>query len=147
MNKNTLLGIVIISCIGVVFAVVANNDSETTENGISEESEEFKSDKMMMDELQLQYDEIIKYSCMEAKHQSYFEVKLDEKILEVEHRLRYLSEQQVEIENIKNQVVMLNEKYFDSENQEFSLFEWECVNQKFWIDEYPYLQDILENKK
>jgi len=147
MNKNTLLGIVIISCIGVVFAVVANNDSETTENGISEESEEFKSDKMMMDELQLQYDEIIKYSCMEAKPQSYFEVKLDEKILEVEHRLRYLSEQQVEIENIKNQVVMLNEKYFDSENQEFSLFEWECVNQKFWIDEYPYLQDILENKK
>ena len=137
----------IISCIGVVFAVVANNDSETTENGISEESEEFKSDKMMMDELQLQYDEIIKYSCMEAKPQSYFEVKLDEKILEVEHRLRYLSEQQVEIENIKNQVVMLNEKYFDSENQEFSLFEWECVNQKFWIDEYPYLQDILENKK
>lgn len=147
MNKNTLLGIVIISCIGVVFAIVANNDSETTENGISEENEEFKSDKMIMDELQLQYDEIIKYSCMEAKPQSYFEVKLDEKILEVEHRLRYLSEQQVEIENIKNQVVMLNEKYFDSENQEFSLFEWECVNQKFWIDEYPHLQDILENKK
>ncbi|MBS1268779.1 MAG: hypothetical protein MAG458_01513 [Nitrosopumilus sp.] len=147
MNKNTLLGIVIISCIGVVFAIVANNDSETTENGISEENEEFKSDKMIMDGLQLQYDEIIKYSCMEAKPQSYFEVKLDEKILEVEHRLRYLSEQQVEIENIKNQVVMLNEKYFDSENQEFSLFEWECVNQKFWIDEYPHLQDILENKK
>lgn len=147
MNKNTLLGIVIISCIGVVFAVVANNNSETTENGVSEGNEEFESDKLMMDELQLQYDEIIKYSCMEAKPQSYFEVKLDEKILEVEHRLRYLSEQQVEIENIKEQVVMLNEKYFDSESQEFSLFEWECVNQKFWIDEYPYLQDILENRK
>lgn len=147
MNKNTLLGIVIISCIGVVFAIVANNDSETTENGVSEGNEEFESDKLMMDELQLQYDEIIKYSCMEAKPQSYFEVKLDEKILEVEHRLRYLSEQQVEIENIKEQVVMLNEKYFDSESQEFSLFEWECVNQKFWIDEYPYLQDILEDRK
>jgi len=142
MKRSTLLGLTIISCIGVIFAVIVSDESEPTENNVVEEQiSEFEIDQQRIDELQLQYDEIIKYSCMEAKPQSYFEVKLNERILEAEHRLRYLSEQQPEIENIKNQVVVLNEKYSES----FTLHEWECVNQKFWVDEYPHLQDILDS--
>ena len=148
MNKNMLLGFVIISCIGVIFAVIATDDSKSTEENTDDKVifAEFESDQHKVKELQLQYDEIIKYSCMDAKPQSYFEVKMEEKILEVEHRLRYLSEQQGEIENIKNQITKLNDNYSESENQSFTLYEWECVNQKFWADEYPHLQDILDDE-
>lgn len=148
MNKNTLLGFVIISCIGVVFAVIATDDSESTEDNTDDKVifAEFESDQQKVKELQLQYDEIIKYSCMDAKPQSYFEVKMEEKILEAEHRLRYLSEQQGEIENIKNQITELNDIYSESKDQSFTLYEWECVNQKFWVGEYPHLQDILDDK-
>ncbi len=144
MKRNTLLGLTIISCIGVIFAVIVSDESEPTENNVVEEQiSEFELYQIRIDELQLQYDEIIEYSCMNTKPQSYFEVKIKERILEAEHRLRYLSDQQSEIENIRNQVVELNEKYSESEIQSFTLHEWECVNQKYWIDEYPHLQDIL----
>jgi hypothetical protein len=144
MKRNSLLGLTIISCIGVIFAVIVSDDSEPTDSIIEEEVEisEFELDQLRVDELQLQYDEIIEYSCMEAKPQSYFEVKLNERILEAEHRLRYLSEQQSEMKNIKNEVTALNEKY--SESEPFTLYEWECVNQKFWVEEYPHLQNILD---
>jgi len=145
MNKNTLLGFVIISCIGVVFAVIATDDSEeNTDDKVI--FAEFELDQQKVKDLQLQYDEIIKYSCMDAKPQSYFEVKMEEKILEAEHRLRYLSEQHGEIENIKNQITELNDNYSESEKESFTLYEWECVNQKFWVDEYPHLQDILDDE-
>ena len=100
--------------------------------------------KQRIDELQLQYDEIIKYSCMESRPQSYFEIVLEERILEAEHRLRYLSEQQAEMENIKNEIQILNENNLELNNEVFELHEWECVNQKYWIEEYPHLQEILE---
>jgi hypothetical protein len=146
MKRSSLLGLTIISCIGVIFAVIVSDDSEPIDNNIEEEEEveisEFELDQLRVDELQLQYDEIIEYSCMEAKPQSYFEVKINERILEAEHRLRYLADQQSEMKNIKNEVIVLNEKY--SESEPFTLYEWECVNQKFWVEEYPHLQNILD---
>ena len=156
MKKNTLLGLTIISCIGVVFAVMFDDKIEETENPtdneeimlenkeIIVENEVVKFDvKQRVDELQLQYDEIIEYTCMEARPQSYFEIVLEERVLEAEHRLRYLSEQQSEIQNIKNEIQILNENNPELNNESFVLFEWECVNQKYWIEEYPHLQEIL----
>ena len=99
--------------------------------------------KQRVNELQLQYDEIIEYSCMESRPQSYFEIILEERILEAEHRLRYLSEQQSEIQNIKNEIQSLKENNLESNNESFELYEWECVNQKYWVEEYPHLQEIL----
>ena len=156
MKKNTLLGLTLISCIGVIFAVIFDDKIEETENPtdaeeeilenkeITIENEVVKFDvKQRVDELQLQYDEIIEYTCMEARPQSYFEIVLEERVLEVEHRLRYLSEQQSEIQNIKNEIQILNENNPELNNEPFVLFEWECVNQKYWIEEYPHLQEIL----
>ena len=156
MKKNTLLGLTIISCIGVVFAVIFDDKMEEKENAtdnvekISEyeenttKAEIVKPDvKQRVNELQLQYDEIIEYSCMESRPQSYFEIILEERILEAEHRLRYLSEQQSEIQNIKNEIQSLKENDLESNNESFELYEWECVNQKYWVEEYPHLQEIL----
>ena len=156
MKKNTLLGLTLISCIGVIFAVIFDDKIEETENPtdneevmledkeIIVENEVVKFDvKQRIDELQLQYDEIIEYTCMEARPQSYFEIVLEERVLEAEHRLRYLSEQQSEIQNIKNEIQILNENNPELDNESFVLFEWECVNQKYWIEEYPHLQEIL----
>tara|TARA_B110000438_G_scaffold273968_1_gene293797 strand:- start:195 stop:674 length:480 start_codon:yes stop_codon:yes gene_type:complete len=156
MKKNTLLGLTIISCIGVVFAVIFDDKMEETENPTDGEQillqdKEIETDeevvefnvKQRIDELQLQYDEIIEYTCMESRPQSYFEIVLEERVLEAEHRLRYLSEQQSEIQNIKNEIQSLKENNMDFNNESLELFEWECVNQKYWIDEYPHLQEIL----
>ena len=156
MKKNTLLGLTIISCIGVIFAVIFDDKMEEKENPtdnvekISEyeentpKTEITKPDvKQRVNELQLQYDEIIEYSCMESRPQSYFEIILEERILEAEHRLRYLSEQQSEIQNIKNEIQSLKENDLESNNESFELYEWECVNQKYWVEEYPHLQEIL----
>ena len=156
MKKNTLLALTLISCIGVVFAVIFDDKIEETENPtdaeeeilenkeITIENEVVKFDvKQRVDELQLQYDEIIEYTCMEARPQSYFEIVLEERVLEVEHRLKYLSEQQSEIQNIKNEIQILNENNLELDNEPFVLWEWECVNQKYWIEEYPHLQEIL----
>ena len=159
MKKNTLLGLTLISCIGVVFAVIFDDKVEETENPtdaeeeilenkeITIENEVIKFDaKQRMDELQLQYNEIIEYTCagaMESRPQSYFEVVLEERIFEVEHRLEYLSEQQSEIQNIKNEIQSLKENDLESNNESFELYEWECVNQKYWVEEYPHLQEIL----
>ena len=156
MKKNTLLALTLISCIGVVFAVIFDDKIEETENPtdaeeeilenkeITIENEVVKFDvKQRVDELQLQYDEIIEYTCMESRPQSYFEIVLEERVLEVEHRLKYLSEQQSEIQNIKNEIQILNENNLELDNEPFELWEWECVNQKYWIEEYPHLQEIL----
>ena len=156
MKKNTLLGLTIISCIGVVFAVIFDDKMEEKENPtdnvekISEyeentpKTEITKPDvKQRVNELQLQYDEIIEYSCMESRPQSYFEIILEERILEAEHRLRYLSEQQSEIQNIKNEIQSLKENNLEFSNESLELYEWECVNQKYWVEEYPHLQEIL----
>ena len=156
MKKNTLLGLTIISCIGVVFAVIFDEKMEEKENAtdnvekISEyeenatKAEITKPDvKQRVNELQLQYDEIIEYSCMESRPQSYFEIILEERILEAEHRLRYLSEQQSEIQNIKNEIQSLKENNLEFSNESLELYEWECVNQKYWVEEYPHLQEIL----
>ena len=157
MKKNTLLGLTIISCIGVIFAVIFDDKMEEPENPtenlekISEyeenttKAEIVKPDvKQRVNELQLQYDEIIEYSCMESRPQSYFEIILEERILEAEHRLRYLSEQQSEIQNIKNEIQSLKENNLEFSNESLELYEWECVNQKYWIEEYPHLQEILD---
>ena len=157
MKKNTLLGLTLISCIGVIFAVIFDDKIEETENPTDAEEEILENEeitienevvkfdvKQRVDELQLQYDEIIEYTCMEARPQSYFEVVLEERVLEVEHRLKYLSEQQSEIQNIKNEIQILNENNLELDNEPFVLWEWECVNQKFWIEEYPHLQEILD---
>ena len=157
MKKNTLLGLTIISCIGVIFAVIFDDKIEETETPTEDkeaslEKEEIKTDneiikvnvKQRMGELQLQYDEIIEYSCMESRPQSYFEIVLKERILEAEHRLRYLSQQQSEITNIKNEIQSLKENNTDLNKEVFVLYEWECVNQKYWIEEYPHLQEILD---
>ena len=159
MKKNTLLGLTIISCIGVIFAVIFDDKIEETENPTEDkeaslEKEEIKTDneiikvnvKQRMGELQLQYDEIIEYSCMESRPQSYFEIVLKERILEAEHRLRYLSQQQSEITNIKNEIQSLKENNTDLNKEVFVLYEWECVNQKYWIEEYPHLQEILAKR-
>jgi hypothetical protein len=156
MKKNTLLGLTILSCIGVILAVMFD-DTEETENLADEEEVEIDSKENItdeevvkfdagqrMDELQLQYDEIIEFSCMESKPQSYFEIVIEERIQEAEHRLKYLADQQSEIQNIKNEVQSLNEDYPELNNQPFILYEWECVNQKYWIEEYPHLQEILD---
>jgi len=156
VKKNTLLGLTIISCIGVIFAVIFDDRIEESENPTDNEvvmlddketttnEEVIKFDvNQRIEELQLQYDEIIEYSCMESRPQSYFEIVLEERILEAEHRLRYLSEQQTEIQNIKNEIQLLNENNPELENDPFVLFEWECVNQKHWVEEYPHLQEIL----
>ena len=156
MKKNTLLGLTIISCIGVIFAVIFDDEMEEKENPTDDEQirlqdKEIKTDnevvkfnvKQRMDELQLQYDEIIEYTCMESRPQSYFEIVLEERVLEAEHRLRYLSEQQSEIQNIKNEIQSLKENNIEFNNESFELYEWECVNQKYWIEEYPHLQKIL----
>ena len=156
MKKNQLLGLTIISCIGVVFAVIFDDKMEETKNPTDDEQillqdKEIETDeevvefnvKQRIDELQLQYDEIIEYTCMESRPQSYFEIVLEERVLEAEHRLRYLSEQQSEIQNIKNEIQSLKENNMDFNNESLELFEWECVNQKYWIDEYPHLQEIL----
>ena len=159
MKKNTLLGLTIISCIGVIFAVIFDDKMEEVENPtdseekiseyekITTEAQRVNLDvKQRVNELQLQYDEIIEYSCMESRPQSYFEIILEERILEAEHRLRYLSEQQSEIENIKNEIQIINKNNPESNKESFELFEWECVNQKFWIDEYPHLEEILTKR-
>ena len=159
MKKNTLLGLTIISCIGVIFAVIFDDKMEEVENPtnseekiseyekITTEAQRVNLDvKQRVNELQLQYDEIIEYSCMESRPQSYFEIILEERILEAEHRLRYLSEQQSEIENIKNEIQIINKNNPESSKESFELFEWECVNQKFWIDEYPHLEEILTKR-
>ncbi|MDC3292166.1 hypothetical protein OAU56_02950 [Nitrosopumilus sp.] len=159
MKKNTLLGLTIISCIGVIFAVIFDDKMEEVENPtdseekiseyekITTEAQRVNLDvKQRVNELQLQYDEIIEYSCMESRPQSYFEIILEERILEAEHRLRYLSEQQSEIENIKNEIQIINKNNPESSKELFELFEWECVNQKFWIDEYPHLEEILTKR-
>ena len=156
MKKNTLLALTLISCIGVIFAVIFDDKIEETENPTDAEEEILQNEeitienevvkfdvKQRVDELQLQYDEIIEYTCMEARPQSYFEIVLEERVLEAEHRLRYLSEQQSEIQNIKNEIQILNENNPELDNESFVLFEWECVNQKYWIEEYPHLQEIL----
>ena len=156
MNKNTLLALTIISCVGVIFAVIYDDKMKETENPTDNEEillqdKEIKADKEVVefnvkqriDELQLQYDEIIEYTCMESRPQSYFEIVLEERILEAEHRLRYLSEQQSEIQNIKNEIQSLKENNIEFNNESFELYEWECVNQKYWIEEYPHLQKIL----
>jgi hypothetical protein len=157
VKKNTLLGLTIISCIGVVFAVIFDNEMEETKNPtendevIIDNKEIIKNDKVTelnvdqrIDELQLQYDEIIEYSCMESRPQSYFDIVIEERILEAEHRLRYLSEQQPEIQNIKNEIQLINKNNQILNNEPFVLFEWECVNQKYWVEEYPHLQKILD---
>jgi len=160
MKKNTLLGLTIISCIGVVFAVIFDDKIEETENPTDEEvgildkeeitnlNEVAKFDaNLRIEELQLQYDEIIEFTCagaMESRPQSYFQIVLEERILEVEHRLRYLSDQQSEIQNIKNEIQSINDNYSELTNEPFILYEWECINQKFWIEEYPHLQEILD---
>ena len=159
MKKNTLLGLTIISCIGVIFAVIFDDKMEEVENPTDSEEKISEYEKITTDaqrvnldvkqrvnELQLQYDEIIEYSCMESRPQSYFEIILEERILEAEHRLRYLSEQQSEIENIKNEIQIINKNNPESSKESFELFEWECVNQKFWIDEYPHLEEILTKR-
>jgi len=159
VKKNTLLGLTIISCIGVIFAVIFDDKIEEVENPtdseekiseyekITTEAQRVNLDvKQRVNELQLQYDEIIEYSCMESRPQSYFEIILEERILEAEHRLRYLSEQQSEIENIKNEIQIINKNNPESSKESFELFEWECVNQKFWIDEYPHLEEILTKR-
>ncbi len=159
MKKNTLLGLTIISCIGVVFAVIFDDKVEETQNPtdneeviqhseeIIDDSEVIKFDvKQRINELQLQYDEIIEYSCMESRPQSYFEIILEERILEAEHRLSYLSDQQSEIQNIKNEIQSLKENNPELNNELFVLYEWECVNQKYWIEEYPHLQEILSKR-
>jgi hypothetical protein len=159
VKKNTLLALTLISCIGVIFAVIFDDKVDETENPtdaeeeilenkeIITENEVVKFDvKQRMDELQLQYNEIIEYTCagaMESRPQSYFEVILEERVFEVEHRLKYLSEQQSEIQNIKNEIQSLNENNMELGNEPFELWEWECVNQKYWIEEYPHLQEIL----
>ena len=156
MKKNTLLGLTIISCIGVVFAVIFDDEMKETENPTDNEKvllqdEEIKTDnevkefnvKQRIDELQLQYDEIIEYTCMESRPQSYFEIVLEERVLEAEHRLRYLSEQQSEIKNIKNEIQSLMDNNMEFNNESLELYEWECINQKYWIEEYPHLQEIL----
>ena len=79
MKKNTLLGLTIISCIGVVFAVLFDDKIEETENptdaeiGMLDEEEIIDLDEvakfdanLRMDELQLQYNEIIEYTCAGA---------------------------------------------------------------------------------
>ena len=126
--------------------MLTDNEEVTVENKeIITDNEVAKFDAgQRMDELQLQYDEIIEYSCMESRPQSYFEIVLEERILEAEHRLRYLSDQQSEIQNIKNEIQALNEKELGLNNEPFVLYEWECENQKYWVEEYPYLQEILE---
>ena len=157
MKKNTLLGLTIISCIGVVFAVIFDDKIEETKNPtendevIIDNKEIIKDNKVAelnveqrIEELQLQYDEIIEYSCMESRPQSYFEIVMEERILEAEHRLRYLSEQQPEIQNIKNEIQLINENNQILNNGPFVLYEWECVNQKYWVEEYPHLQKILD---
>jgi hypothetical protein len=157
VKKNTLLGLTIISCIGVVFAVIFDDKIEETKNPtekdevIIDNKEIIKDNKVAelnveqrIEELQLQYDEIIEYSCMESRPQSYFEIVIEERILEAEHRLRYLSEQQPEIQNIKNEIQSINENNLILNNEPFVLFEWECVNQKYWVEEYPHLQKILD---
>ena len=118
--------------------IITEDKEIATENEINEFNV-----KQRVDELQLQYDEIIEYSCMESRPQSYFEIVLEERVLEAEHRLRYLSDQQSEIQNIKNEIQSLNENNMESNNESFMLFEWECINQKYWIEEYPHLQEIL----
>ena len=156
MKKNTLLGLTIISCIGVVFAVIFDDKMEEKENPTDnvEKISEYEENtskaeitnpdaKQRVNELQLQYDEIIEYSCMESRPQSYFEIILEERILEAEHRLRYLSEQQSEIQNIKNEIQSLKENNLEFSNESLELYEWECVNQKYWVEEYPHLQEIL----
>ena len=156
MKKNTLLGLTIISCIGVIFAVIFDDKMEEKENPTDnvEKISEYKENitkaeitkpdvKQRVNELQLQYDEIIEYSCMESRPQSYFEIILEERILEAEHRLRYLSEQQSEIQNIKNEIQSLKENNLEFSNESLELYEWECVNQKYWVEEYPHLQEIL----
>ena len=156
MKKNTLLGLTLISCIGVIFAVIFDDKIEETENPTDAEEEILENNeiitenevvkfdvKQRMDELQLQYDEIIEYTCMESRPQSYFKIVLEERVLEAEHRLKYLSDQQSEIQNIKNEIQMLNENNSELNNEPFVLYEWECVNQKYWIEEYPHLQEIL----
>ena len=156
MKKNTLLGLTIISCIGVIFAVIFDDKMEEVENPtdsegkiseyekITTEAQRVNLDvKQRVNELQLQYDEIIEYSCMESRPQSYFEIILEERILEAEHRLRYLSEQQSEIENIKNEIQSLMDNNMEFNNESLELYEWECINQKYWIEEYPHLQEIL----
>jgi len=157
VKKNTLLGLTIISCIGVVFAVIFDDKIEETKNPtendevIIDNKEIIKDNKVAelnveqrVEELQLQYDEIIEYSCMESRPQSYFEIVMEERILEAEHRLRYLSEQQPEIQNIKNEIQLINENNQILNNGPFVLYEWECVNQKYWVEEYPHLQKILD---
>ena len=80
MKKNTLLGLTIISCIGVVFAVIFDDKMEETKNPTDDEQillqdKEIETDeevvefnvKQRIDELQLQYDEIIEYTCMESR--------------------------------------------------------------------------------
>ena len=156
MKKNTLLGLTIISCIGVIFAVIFDDKIEETENPTEKEEMALENNETMeenetiefnlkqrIDELQLQYDEIIEYTCMESRPQSYFEIVLEERVLEAEHRLRYLSEQQSEIQNIKNEIQSLKENNMGFSNELFELYEWECVNQKYWIEEYPHLQEII----
>jgi len=156
MKKNTLLGLTILSCIGVILAVMFDDTGEaenlTDNEEVTVENKEIITDNEVakfdagqrMDELQLQYDEIIEFSCMESKPQSYFEIVIEERIQEAEHRLKYLADQQSEIQNIKNEVQSLNEDYPELNNQPFILHEWECVNQKYWIEEYPHLQEILD---
>jgi hypothetical protein len=156
LKKNTLLGLTIISCIGVIFAVIFDDKIEETENPTEKEEMALENNETMeenetiefnlkqrIDELQLQYDEIIEYTCMESRPQSYFEIVLEERVLEAEHRLRYLSEQQSEIQNIKNEIQSLKENNMGFSNELFELYEWECVNQKYWIEEYPHLQEII----
>ena len=157
MKKNTLLGLTLISCIVVIFAVIFDDKIEETENPTENEEVIVDDKEIVKDnevakfdveqriyELQLQYDEIIEYSCMESRPQSYFEIVIEERILEAEHRLRYLSDQQSEIQNIKNEIQSINENNQILNNEPFALFEWECVNQKYWVEEYPHLQKILD---
>ena len=83
---------------------------------------------------------------MESRPQSYYENILEERNLEAEHRLINKIKKKKEIENIKNEIQIINKNNPESSKESFELFEWECVNQKFWIDEYPHLEEILTKR-
>ena len=55
----------------------------------------------------------------------------------------YKAKQFESIQNIKNEIQSLKENNLESNNESFELYEWECVNQKYWVEEYPHLQEIL----
>ena len=49
-------------------------------------------------------------------------------------------------QNIKNEFQSLKENNGGYAMESFVLHEWECVNQKFWIEEYPHLKEIINTR-